>query len=83
MTTDFGKSCSLDLLCVSFVNVYCLVCVCVLVYVCVCVCAYFPFGFESVLMDLTVLIFGYCFSIHFGCLCTSSSLSIYLSIYLS
>ena len=27
MTTCFGKSCSFDLLCVSFVNVYELVCV--------------------------------------------------------
>ena len=40
---SFGKSCSFNVLCVSYVNVYQFLCVCP-----------FPFGFEGGLWDLII-----------------------------
>ena len=51
MATCLGKSCSFDLLCMSFVNVY------------QSVCPSFPFGFEGGMWD--VLIPDHCLSIYF------------------
>ena len=55
MITCLGKSCSIGLLCVSFVNVYHF-----------CVCPSFPFVFEGGMWDLIVLIPDHCHSIYFS-----------------
>ena len=55
MATCLGKSCLFGLLCVSFVNVYQLLCV----------CPSFPFGIEGGMWDLIVLIPDHCLSIYF------------------
>ena len=52
MTTYLGKSCSFSLLCVSFLNVYQLV------------CASVPFSFGGGMCDLIALILDYCLSIY-------------------
>ena len=54
MTICLGKSCTIGLLCVYFMNVYE-----------ICVCASFPFGFEGGMWDLIVLIPDHCLSIYF------------------
>ena len=54
MTTCLGKSCSLWLLCVCFVNFY----------QCMYVCIY-PFGFEGGMYNVIVLIPAYCLFIYF------------------
>ena len=56
MTTCLGKSCLFGLLCMSFVNVYQIVCVCV--------CPSFRFGIESGMWDVVVLIPDHCLSIY-------------------
>ena len=54
MTACLGKSCSFGLLCVSFVNVYQLLCMCVLL----------PCCFGGGMWDLIVLIPDHCLSIY-------------------
>ena len=56
MTTCLGKSCSIGLLCVSFVNVYKILCV----------CPSFPFGIKDGMWDVIVLIPDHCLSIYVG-----------------
>ena len=53
----FGKTCTFGLLCVSFVKVYQSA-----YQVCYLVCS---FGFEDVMLDLTVLLSDHCFSVYF------------------
>ena len=45
MTTYLGKSCYFDLLCVSFVNVYKILCV-----------SFFHFGFEGWMLGVILLV---------------------------
>ena len=52
MTTCLGKSCSFGLLCVSFVRI------------CQFLSVSFPFGFESGMLDMIVLIPDHCFSVY-------------------
>ena len=54
MTTCLGKSCSFGLLCVSFVNIYQILCV----------CPSFPFGITGEKWDVIVLIPYQCVSIY-------------------
>ena len=53
MTTCSGKSCSFGLLCVSFVNVYQILCA-----------SFFPFGTEGGMWDVIVLVPDHCLSIY-------------------
>ena len=55
MITYLGKSCSFGLLCVSFVGVCQILCV-----------SFLPFGIESKMWILIVLILDHCLSIYFG-----------------
>ena len=57
MSICLGTSCSVGLLCVSFVK-----------FINVCVCAPFPFGFEGVMLDLIVLVPDHCLSLYFECI---------------
>ena len=58
MTTCLGKSRSFGLLCVSFVNVYYILCVC-----------FFPVGIEGGMWFVIVLIPDHCLSIYFSLHC--------------
>ena len=55
MTTSLGKSCSFDVLCVSFVGDCQILCV-----------SFFSFGIEGRMWDVIVLISDHCISVYFS-----------------